>query len=707
MITYIPIFVGKLITARSIKMKLESNVTPVNGIKITEKRMDDGVSYGTEGRAILRISEAKSLVSTNQKTTNPPFIIYIPWESLTRMHVIRMARKFAIQCSPQIPYIKSKVPKEDAIELIKDIGQLHGFSKHANDEGILILTDKTSFHYSVWLQSTTVMKEGLTQAISNIKEYQEPVVLVDDPIVKRYYSNSKVTQIAVEEYGGGSEEEDNVSLATKERCLAQLQESYTQMLNISTKIAVTENGEEKDKLCDKLARVSDTMNYWIREVEELVTGEKGETELRLQSMQSKVENANQLKTFAQEEAEEIGKKIEQIQKSHQQAIYKLEKQIKAEKIEIEIENETKVQILSEQVSKLQMALDGNKIKTEPRRQYSTSSSEDGFMDETIAWKPSNNPPYKPFRPMIATAGTVDQDAKTKQSAKDQVFGTPQKFGMKTWVELECSFLEHLIRIEMGLSQAEEKGCTLKVRQNLILMTLPTGYEYVADFITATDRESMDLFKSRLIELICGTKSDQTSELLKAQRRSDENVLSYFRRLKSMYMYCTKKGEEDLATDAMGLNMFYQKILECLPSLAKIEFTRLCEEQMASGSFTFEKLKQYTVVAARKAPKAASMLTPVQSQNQRVYSSNNRFVPGTNVGPYNAERKSTGQDSNKGWTEVRTRRTNRRETRTCFFCKKEGHIYKNCYARKKQEPEIKVQREAATEKEGRQPSAYSH
>jgi hypothetical protein len=40
---------------------------------------------------------------------------------------------------------------------------------------------------------------------------------------------------------------------------------------------------------------------------------------------------------------------------------------------------------------------------------------------------------------------------------------------------------------MGLAQAEARGCTLKTRQNLILMTLPRNYEYVIDFIEETDR----------------------------------------------------------------------------------------------------------------------------------------------------------------------------------------------------------------------------
>ena len=178
-----------------------------------------------------------------------------------------------------------------------------------------------------------------------------------------------------------------------------------------------------------------------------------------------------------------------------------------------------------------------------------------------------------------------------------------------------------------------------------------------------DRSSMAKFKAKLAELICGTDADQTSALLSAHRKENENILSYFRRLKSLYAYCTNQ-QEGTTTNTYGLYTFYNKLAEAMPQIARIEFTRLCEDAMANKTFTFEALKKFTVQAARKAPKTTSpMLAEVsgrrQSNQQRVSSE------GSNVPASGPAAKSQGQT----------------ETRICYSCHKPGHLARNCIFRK--------------------------
>ena len=116
-------------------------------------------------------------------------------------------------------------------------------------------------------------------------------------------------------------------------------------------------------------------------------------------------------------------------------------------------------------------------------------------------------------------------------------------------------------------------------------------------------------------------------------------------------------------------MFYQKIRETLPELAKIEFIRLCEEN--NNSFTFGKLKKNTVQAARKVPKSTSiMLNPVHSTfDNRSSEYDTRSAPVTSNGPSGKQEESPHV---------------RREMRSCFYCKQSRPIAQNCYARQRAE-----------------------
>ena len=196
------------------------------------------------------------------------------------------------------------------------------------------------------------------------------------------------------------------------------------------------------------------------------------------------------------------------------------------------------------------------------------------------------------------------------------------------------------------------------------------------------------FKTKLTELICGTNADQTSVLIKASRRPGKYILSYFHRLKSLYLYCTKKSESDLDNDKMGLNMFYQKIADTLPQIAKIDFVSMCEESMGDKNFTFDKLKRFTVQAARKAPRCTSMI--MQVDNSQHMQESDRIVhhePGMD---------STGPEPTKVIGAL--------NRSICWNCHQPGHIARHCWKRQKddilwQQPEKGYEQEEQDEYRG--------
>ena len=669
---------------------------PVNNVRIIDLPLKGqrSHSYGQDGRAILLLEEAKSFIATHHREMYKPYLIFITWDDLSRVEAVRMARKSLKLCKPDYQIIRTGLyPKEDAVSLIKSALTIHGFPEPAFVDGILLLTDNLCSTFSHIINDQSALQDALTKAISVTKTVTKPPVFVSDRIVWQYFDNRQVAQRHVSAQDSDDEETSDAKSANAVNSVAlisgleNVETKSEALVDLASKIAVGD-AAAKDELVSEVMNKADEMKQLIEKAKALACDQKEETQMKLEKMEQRLAQSIQIKQDVEDDLDRTYHALD-LQTAEYRTALKENKIRWAEEREHEKEqSDAQTSILTEQIGKLQMQLDAVQLKQEFGGMGSvvTSSSESDDYDEIdapfgIAKKPARTAPCFPnaipdtanIVPIIAQSGGEDngKDAKQTDKSNDKVFGTPAKFGLKMWNEEECSFLEHLARLDMGLSQAEEKGCSLKTRQNLVLMTLPTGYEYVNDFLVTSDKTNMDTFKTKLIELICGTNADQTSVLLKASRRPDENILSYFRRLKSLYLYCTKKTESDLDNDAMGLNMFYQKIAETLPQIAKIDFVRLCEEAMGKGEFTFELLKRYTVQAARKAPKTSSVLLSqvhFDTEKQVTDVPKERSEPGTKEGPRRA-------------SEATPRR---RELRTCFFCKKPGHIAKDCYRKRNRE-----------------------
>ena len=207
----------------------------------------------------------------------------------------------------------------------------------------------------------------------------------------------------------------------------------------------------------------------------------------------------------------------------------------------------------------------------------------------------------------------NNDASETSTIKHSFTAIPRKFGIKSWDPNDCGFMEHLIRLEMGLKQSETKGCDLHTQQNLILMTLPTDYSYVNEYVKGS-RASMQDFKRKLVELIIGSNIDQTTNLMQCQRKVGEHVLSYLNRLQNIYSYCANKPESDMENDAWSVRIIFQKIIGAMSEAGKLELQQV-EDQAEQGSLTFSALKSAVVKAARKSGQSMSEYISVNQINQ--------------------------------------------------------------------------------------------
>lgn len=265
---------------------------------------------------------------------------------------------------------------------------------------------------------------------------------------------------------------------------------------------------------------------------------------------------------------------------------------------------------------------------------------------------------------------------TEQSGEpkvDKFVATPAKFGIPIWNPVEFSFLEHMAQCRRGLAYAEEKKCGLKERQNLLLLTLPRDYQFVSEFLETEDKADMQKFQAKMVELIMGTSWDTSSLLINAHRRPNERILSYFLRLTNTYLFCTGKTETQIEDDVWVCMMLYQKILEALPLGAKAEFQRDCESGMNSGQLKFTELKKKIISIARKAP----VLQHLRAHTPGIEVINN---------PEEAYRQKSKGDkagtAGSSASSISRESTPRQEKRSCFYCKKVGHLKHNCYKRQR-------------------------
>jgi len=355
---------------------------------------------------------------------------------------------------------------------------------------------------------------------------------------------------------------------------------------------------------------------------------------------------------------------------------------------------------------------GKPIKLEHMESDLDTSSDEEYFNTPVATPKSTK----------ANLCTMDDSGKDGASSPNNDAGkkvsssftaTPGKFGMKNWDPKECGLMEHLIRLDMGLQQSESKGCDVTTQQNLILMTLPAEYSYVNQYVSDS-RDTMVNFKRKLVELIIGSSSEQTNELMLTQRKVGEHILMYFNRLINLYSFCANKSESDLESDAWGLRIIYQKTLAAMTAAAVMEMQRQTEDKVEQGTLKLSELKQAVIKAARKNGPQIQPYTPGIShvgsanmtQGAMMMQANPDFpfghgtaaqpmapqpVPTYMLNRYDRRdehgNRKVDQARDSGYNDSGNRdsySSNWKRDRNCFYCGIKGHVTADCRRRKADE-----------------------
>ena len=252
--------------------------------------------------------------------------------------------------------------------------------------------------------------------------------------------------------------------------------------------------------------------------------------------------------------------------------------------------------------------------------------------------------------------------------------TPSKFGMRNFNPATANIFQHIQQLRIGIKQAETQGYEKENIQNLVLLTLPSEFEYIQDFMSDDDKNSVESFLSRIIELIEGSKTDQLSSFLRQHRKPNENILAYFSRMKNLYKHSLIKTAT-LETDTFGIRILYQKVYEAMTMAQAAELQRLCETKLTAGDLKFSELQTFVAQASRKQNLPSPTLAA--ASNLQLHT-----VPSPKL-----------EANNMGSTEKRT----------CYYCQKIGHLKRNCFQLNKDRKNGCVRRstDSKNEKTGRQ------
>ena len=275
----------------------------------------------------------------------------------------------------------------------------------------------------------------------------------------------------------------------------------------------------------------------------------------------KIENLEKERTLLKEQCE-----IFTNQKSEQMSIM--------QKSEDEIQHEM-IKISGDQVDNLNLDNRVDEFKHHVDHEVREQVAEQVAMSITMISQKESTPKPTRYPSRHVHEPTFDDDTDeeiTNQPCRISSLNplTPAKLGLRQW-DQSTSIMDHINQLKLPIQvHLDLKIVTSRDLANMILLTLPSNYSWIHDSISNDEKDSMDIFLSKLIRLIYGDSSTQLRKLIDAQRRPTEHPLAFLGRLKQLYESSTGKA---LNNEPFALQTIYSKLQASLDRNTNMELKR--------------------------------------------------------------------------------------------------------------------------------------
>ena len=655
-----------------------------------------------DGRKLVALNEIWSIF---EKFQNISFIV-VPMTELKQEKVLDIAKNM-LQMTKGPFELKSNDLAEAKVT-IEQVLRCHGFRKSSWESQILILT-RNFDDYADEEQKITQWANDAQTISANV--YTTPV-FVDQSVIDEYWEVKNVS----EENLMGEKFEVVQRLPRPKRGIENVTffESDSKMSKKLTTLAeIRDEVSDLNELClqAQIARLEEERQILLGEheakaksVQDAITAWESQNEIELETLRERIktiskqlETSRELQKLQQSELQEMSDNLDRLENQKSSADPESEKE-KIEQLEAVI-NEQKA-LLQVKSGKIDELVREAKIFEDEKTRFREKLSQDLILKSELSemevdfmnsCKKSRSMVTRNISPVrLHIEDTEDEESfssaqntlnKTSVKPSNYMMAmtlTPSKVGLKAWDDNLQSFSAWFLSMRMQIEAAQSQVTEEKAVIRLILMCLPSKYAWVANQI-ADDSSctTLEKAKTKIISLIYGEKG-LIDEFFNLKIAPGEHPLAFLQRIKS-----DLQPTEDLDSGFVTRSII-EKLVKNLDASTTVELKRILSGK-DSKNIKFENIRESLQKAVQLTGLAKTdnlnnigteILMALQQHGQR-------------TGGYSGPRK---------------------ETRTCFICKKVGHIAKNCWKRKnkgKFTDKSSNRRESKSKKDGSRPQGSSN
>ena len=655
-----------------------------------------------DGRKLVALNEIWSIF---EKFQNISFIV-VPMTELKQEKVLDIAKNM-LQMTKGPFELKSNDLAEAKVT-IEQVLRCHGFRKSSWESQILILT-RNFDDYADEEQKITQWANDAQTISANV--YTTPV-FVDQSVIDEFWEVKNVS----EENLMGEKFEVAQRLPRPKRGIENVTffESDSKMSKKLTTLAeIRDEVSDLNELClqAQIARLEEERQILLGEheakaksVQDAITAWESQNEIELETLRERIktiskqlETSRELQKLQQSELQEMSDNLDRLENQKSSADPESEKE-KIEQLEAVI-NEQKA-LLQVKSGKIDELVREAKILEDEKTRFREKLSQDLILKSELSemevdfmnsCKKSRSMVTRNISPVrLHIEDTEDEESfssaqntlnKTSIKPSNYMMAmtlTPSKVGLKAWDDNLQSFSAWFLSMRMQIEAAQSQVTEEKAVIRLILMCLPSKYAWVANQI-ADDSSctTLEKAKTKIISLIYGEKG-LIDEFFNLKIAPGEHPLAFLQRIKS-----DLQPTEDLDSGFVTRSII-EKLVKNLDASTTVELKRILSGK-DSKNIKFENIRESLQKAVQLTGLAKTdnlnnigteILMALQQHGQR-------------TGGYSGPRK---------------------ETRTCFICKKVGHIAKNCWKRKnkgKFTDKSSNKRESKSKKDGSRPQGSSN